>query len=178
MSNKKQTKRLLVGKINGLFGVKGFVKVFSYSDPREQIVSYKKWLIKTGNTDDDDSFTEINISGRTQGKTIIAHLNLVDTIEAAEKYLGKEIYIDASWLESKKDEYYYYQLEGLSVVNTDGDDLGVVAYLFDTGSNTVIATISKKDSKHKERLIPFIKPYLVSVSLEDKKIIVDWDKDF
>jgi 16S rRNA processing protein RimM len=56
-------KRLLVGKINGLFGIKGFVKVFSYSDPKEQIVSYKKWLIKDG-----EGFNEVAISGKKTGK--------------------------------------------------------------------------------------------------------------
>jgi 16S rRNA processing protein RimM len=162
-------KRLLVGKINGLFGIKGFVKVFSYSDPKEQIVSYKKWLIKDG-----EGFNEVAISGKKQGKTVIAKLDGVNNANDAQSLLGKEVYIDTSWLPILEDQYYYYQLEGLKVSNTQGIVFGVVDYIFDTGSNTVLVV---KDGKT-ERLIPFIAPYLIDVDLKNQHITVDWDADF
>lgn len=170
MDSKSKSKRLLVGKINGLFGVKGFIKVFSYTQPREKIISYKKWLIKNG-----DDFQEITLTGRKQGKTIVANLNGINSPEIAEKFLGKEVYIDVDWLPSLDGEYYHYQLEGLQVFGQENEDFGIVKYLFDTGSNTVLATI---DSSGKEHMIPFIEPYLTSVDLKTKKIIVNWDIDF
>jgi 16S rRNA processing protein RimM len=169
LSNSQTTKRLLVGKINGLFGIKGFIKIFSYTDPKEQITGYKKLLIKTG-----DNFEEVKASSKKQGKTIVASIDGIDNTDLAEKLLGKELYIDTQWLPKLDGEYYHYQLENLQVFNTLGDDLGKVAYLFDNGGNTVLASKIGK----KERLIPFIEPYLISVDLEEGKIIVDWDKDF
>jgi 16S rRNA processing protein RimM len=111
---------------------------------------------------------------KKQGKTVIAKLDGVNNANDAQSLLGKEVYIDTSWLPILEDQYYYYQLEGLKVSNTQGIVFGVVDYIFDTGSNTVLVV---KDDKT-ERLIPFIAPYLIDVDLKNQHITVDWDADF
>jgi 16S rRNA processing protein RimM len=157
-------KRLLVGKISGLFGIKGWVKVFSYCDPIENICCYNPWII-------DDQ--ELQIQSKKHSKTIIAKLPDIDTPEDARVFLGKEIYINIKQLPKLKDSYYYYQLEGLKVVNTKGFVFGKVDYLFDNGANSVMVVPGET-----LYYIPLIEPYLINVDLASGIITVDWDKDF
>ena len=163
-------KKLLVGKINGFFGLQGWVKVFSYTEPRVNILSYTPWSI-----DVDGELKKIEIkTGREQSKTIIANIKGIDTREESQKLIGKDIYIDKEQLPKlKKGEYYWHELIGFEVFNQDKEKLGLVDYFVETGSNNVLVVKGKK-----ERWIPYIKPYLVSVDSFNKVIFVDWDKDF
>ena len=170
MKQETTTKRLLVGKINGLFGIKGFVKVFSYTKPRKNIVSFKTWYLEK-----DGQYQKIKVqSGREQSKTIVAFLEGFDTPEKSTTLLGKNIYIDKSQLpETQKDEYYWDDLIGLEVFNQDNENIGKVDSLIETGSNDVLVVKNKKV----EILIPYIDPFIVDVSLKDNKILVDWEED-
>ena len=163
-------KKLLVGKINGFFGLQGWVKVFSYTEPRVNILSYTPWSI-----DVDGELKKIEIkTGREQSKTIIANIKGIDTREESQKLIGKDIYIDKEQLPKlKKGEYYWHELIGFEVFNQDKEKFGLVDYFVETGSNNVLVVKGKK-----ERWIPYIKPYLVSVDSFNKVIFVDWDKDF
>ena len=163
-------KKLLVGKINGFFGLQGWIKIFSYTQPRKNILNYKPWF-----TINDGSYEEIEITnGREQSKTIVAHIKGIDDRDQSLKYIGKDLYIDKEQLPKLVDgEYYWYELEGFSVMNQVNIKLGVVDYLVDTGSNNVIVTKGEK-----EHWIPYIKPFLVSIDQENREIIVDWDEDF
>ena len=163
-------KKLLVGKINGFFGIQGWVKVFSYTEPRVNILSYTPWSI-----DVDGELKKIEIkTGREQSKTIIANIKGIDTREESQKLIGKDIYIDKEQLPKlKKGEYYWHELIGFEVFNQDKEKFGLVDYFVETGSNNVLVVKGKK-----ERWIPYIKPYLVSVDSFNKVIFVDWDKDF
>tara|TARA_Y100000385_G_scaffold8258_1_gene8741 strand:+ start:119 stop:637 length:519 start_codon:yes stop_codon:yes gene_type:complete len=163
-------KKLLVGKINGFFGLQGWVKVFSYTEPRVNILSYTPWSI-----DVDGELKKIEIkTGREQSKTIVANIKGIDTREESQKLIGKDIYIDKEQLPKlKKGEYYWHELIGFEVFNQDKEKLGLVDYFVETGSNNVLVVKGKK-----ERWIPYIKPYLVSVDSFNKVIFVDWDKDF
>lgn len=169
MKQETTPKRLLVGKINGLFGVKGFVKVFSYTKPRKNIVSFKTWYLEQNG-----DYQKIKVlSGREQSKTVVALLENCNTPEIASKFLGKNIYIDKSQLpETKKDEYYWDDLIGLDVIDQNKQNIGKVSSLIETGANDVLVVKCKKV----EILIPYIDPFIVDVSLADKKILVDWEE--
>lgn len=165
-------KRLLtIGKISGVFGVKGAVKVFSYTEPRENILRYPVWTLRKN--------AEIKclelLKGQAQGRGVIAFLkDCVDRDQAA-KLIGWEILLERSQLPiAEAGEYYWADLEGLSVVNLQGVLLGVVDYLLETGANDVL--VVKGD---RERLIPFLRSQTVqSVDLHKSVILVDWDPDF
>ena len=89
--------------------------------------------------------------------------------------LGKDIYIDTSALpKNNEDEYYWYQLIGLVVVNQDGDTLGTVSHLIDTGANDVVVVKNGDE----EILIPFINQFILEVSLADKILRVYWQRSF
>ena len=163
-------KKLLVGKINGFFGVQGWVKIFSYTKPRKNILEYYPWYFV-----DNGTYKVIEITtGREQSKNIVAHLKGIDNRDQAGQLIGKDLYIDKDQLpELSDDEHYWHELNEFRVINKNGVDLGVVNYLVDTGSNNVLVTKGEK-----EHWIPYIEPYLVSVDKQNRVITVDWDENF
>ena len=160
----------MVGKINGLFGVKGWVKIFSHTEPRKNILNYQPWQVKI-----DNQWQTLELSGgREQSKTVVAGIKGIDDREQARALIGTEIYINREQLpQLAPGEYYWEDLIGLEVINTEGVSLGKVKNLMDTGANAVL--ISKT---HKEHWVPFIEPHLIQVDLEAGQIQVDWDEDF
>ena len=163
-------KKLLVGKINGFFGVQGWVKIFSYTEPRKNILEYQPWYFI-----DDGAYKAIEMTtGREQSKTIVAHVKGIDNKDQAGQLIGKSLYIDKDQLPQLDDnEHYWHELVGFRVINKDGIDLGVVDYLVDTGSNNVLVI-----KGNKEHWIPYIEPYLVSIDKQNRVINVDWDENF
>ena len=80
-------KKLLVGKINGFFGVQGWVKIFSYTDPRKNILEYQPWYFI-----DNGTYKVIEItSGREQSKTIVAHVKGIDSRDQAGQLIGQNL---------------------------------------------------------------------------------------
>jgi 16S rRNA processing protein RimM len=170
VSNNSNNKRLLIGQINGLFGVQGWVKLFSYAHPRKNILSYQPWHIKV-----DGVWTTLDIvKGREQGKTIVAQLKDVDDREDSRRYIGVELYIEKSQLpQLAQGEYYWDELTGLEVINNQGIVLGTISYMVDTGANNVMVVNGKK-----EHWVPYIEPFLISIDMDKRQILVDWDEDF
>lgn len=168
-------RRVLLGKIVGVFGVRGFVKLQSHTEPREALFDYLPWTLRSprGAESDIDELIE----ARPQGRGLVASLPGVSTREAAEALIGSEIWVDRGALKKprRQGEYYWIDLEGCAVRTVEGVALGTVSHLFDTGANDVM---SVKDGS-KERLVPFIHDDVVkSVDLDAREIVVDWDPDF
>jgi 16S rRNA processing protein RimM len=160
-----------VGKISGVFGVKGWVKVFSFTDPRENILTYSPWLLKKG-----DETKAVNVvDGQLQGKTIVAQLAGVNDRDQAANLIGWDIFISQGQLpKAAKGEYYWSELIGLAVETIDGVQLGVIDSLLETGANDVIIVQGER-----ERVIPFLQGQtIINVDLNAGKIIVDWDPEF
>ena len=166
-----QQQRIGIGKITGVFGVKGWVKVFSDTAPKENILAYSPWYLEKGN---ENKLVKV-INGRLQGKAIVAQLEDIDDRDQAELLAGWDISIAREQLPSiSADEYYWSDLIGLKVSTIDNQDLGVVDYLLETGANDVL--VIKGD---RERLIPFLQDQTVlKIDLEAGEIKVDWDPDF
>lgn len=158
-----------LGRIVGLFGVKGWVKVHSDTRPREGILQYSPWQLGRHG-----QWKEIKLAeGRAQGAGVIARLEGCSDRDQAQALIGSEIAVRAEQLPAaKQDEYYWAQLEGLRVVNLQGAELGKVSHLFETGSNDVLVV-----SGERERLIPFTKYAVHEVDLERRQIRVDWDPE-
>jgi 16S rRNA processing protein RimM len=161
-----------VGKIVGLSGVKGEVKLESYTEPRTRIFSYQPWLLKSALGDIEIS----GCSGRAQGKGIVAKLPEIVDRDGAARFVGSEVWVRRAALpKPKRGEYYWADLEGLEVVNVEGAKLGRVSHLVATGANDVLVASDGK----RERLIPFvIDDYVKEVDFESGRITVDWDPAF
>lgn len=163
-----------LGRISAAYGIKGWLKVWSYTDPLENITSYQPWYLKQKG-----SWQEVKvINSRRQGKGLIAQLEGCETRDDVDAYIGKEIAVPGGSLASLAEgEYYWSQLEGLTVLNTERQVFGVIDHILETGANDVIvvkATAASIDEQ--ERLIPYLKEKVIkSVSLETGEIIIDWD---
>lgn len=163
---------IVVGRVSGLYGVRGWVKVFSHTQPRENILTYATWYLhKQGAWVANDLET-----GRVQGKGVVAKLKGCDDRDAAAALMGCDIAIRREHLpQAAPGEYYWADLMGLEVVNLDGVCLGVVDHLMETGANDVL--VVQKDGE--ERLIPFVQEQFVKgVDLDAGVITVDWDPEF
>lgn len=165
-------KPLIVGKLNGASGIKGWVKVFSYTDPKENILNYSPWYLKL-----DGQWRQVSIiNGREQGKTVVVQLEGCNDRNTAESYRGVEIAIEESQLpQLEEGEYYWRDLIGLTVVNLAGGEIGTVEKMMETGANDVLVV---KTASKEELLIPYVPEYSVmKVDLESKQITVDWEFD-
>jgi 16S rRNA processing protein RimM len=160
-----------VGKISGVFGIKGWVKVFSFTDFRENILNYSPWLLKK----DDETKRVAVIDGNLQGKTVVAQLDGVNDRDQAASLMGWDIFITPEQLpKAAKDEYYWSDLIGLHVETNLGIQLGVIEGLLETGANDVLIVKGER-----ERVIPFLQgSTILTIDLNVGKMIVDWDPDF
>ena len=166
----KEGKPVILGRVAGLYGVKGWIKVHSYTEPREAILDYKDWLLLR-----DGDWQSVRLAeGKRHGKTVIARLEGVNDRDVAATYVDNDIGVLREQLpETARDEFYWADLEGLQVVHSDGRILGKVAYLLATGANDVL--VVKGDQ---EILIPFVQGEVIKdVDLAAGVINVDWEWD-
>jgi 16S rRNA processing protein RimM len=170
-------KLILLGRIHGAFGVRGELKLESFTEPARGILGYQPWLLRGAN----GSEREVEgARGRETAKGIVATLPGIDDRDAAEALRGTEVWVPRSALPPPAPgEYYWVDLEGLRVANLDGVDFGTVSHLFATGANDVLVARGATSEDGRERMIPFIVPdYIRSVDFEAGQVTVDWDADF
>ena len=164
------TRPLVLGRISGVFGVKGWVRVFDFSRERGSILEHPRWLLRRGA----DWQEAVLIAGQRHGKGVVAQLEGCEDRDQALALIGVDIAVWPQWLAApEKDEYYWYQLEGMEVVNLAGEPLGRVDHLIETGANDVLVL-----SGERERLIPYLPETVREVDLDTGRMVVDWDKDF
>jgi 16S rRNA processing protein RimM len=160
---------VIVGKVGSTYGVYGWLRIYSYTESAKDILNYSPWYLRSG----DHPWETFTVEdSREYGKGIIAKLAGFDTPEDARQLTGKSIAIERSKLPKlNTNEFYWSDLEGLTVVNKNGETLGTVSYLIETGANDVL--VIKGD---KEYAIPYLPGSVVlEVNLNKKIIIVDWE---
>jgi 16S rRNA processing protein RimM len=164
-------KLLTLGRISGVFGIKGWVKVESYTEPRDNVVGFDVWTLQlrgvTRNIEVED--------GQGHGRQVVAKLRGIDDPDRARELVGAEILVERDRLPPcVPGEYYWTDLEGLEVRNPKGEVLGKVERLLHTGSNDVLVLAGKP-----ERLIPFLMGSVIqAVDIEAGYIVADWTTDF
>ncbi|MGO1246504.1 MAG: ribosome maturation factor RimM [Oceanisphaera sp.] len=169
---------VVVGQLGAVYGIKGWLKVNSFTDRPEGIFDYRPWLMKDGS-----GWREIQVSGwKRHNKGLICKLSHVEQREEAQLLTGTDIAVDAaSFVALPNDEFYWRDLIGCRVKNTKGYDFGLVSQLMETGSNDVLvikANANDAFGQH-ERLIPFVEDQVIkSVNIADRIIEIDWDPDF
>ncbi|MDV5860390.1 ribosome maturation factor RimM [Pseudomonas mendocina] len=167
---------IVLGKIVSVHGVKGEVKVYSFTDPIDNVLDYRNWTLRR-----DGEVKKVELaSGRLQGKVLVARLKGLDDREIARTYAGFEICVPRSELPELEDgEFYWYQLQGLKVIDQAGQLLGVVDHLFETGANDVMVVKACAGSlDDRERLLPYTDQCVLSIDLVAGEMRVDWDADF
>jgi len=160
-----------LGQISGVHGVQGWVKVMSFTEPRTNLLDYRDWLLTSDGTN-----RSVRVeAGQESGKRLIAKIAGVDDRDAARELIGAMIGVPRSALPPlAPDEYYWADLEGLAVMNVDGQRLGAVSRVMATGANDVLI-LDGSDRK----LIPFVANTIVQrVDIAAGEIIVDWDESY
>lgn len=167
----EQPTRVLLGRISGLFGVQGWVKVFSYTSPIVNILNYSPWqLCQQG------QWQTVSVcEGKAHGKGIIARLESIHNRDEAARLIDADIAVEREQLpQIAEGEYYWTDLIGLTVINQEGITLGQVDYLLETGANDVLVIKGER-----ERLIPFVLSHTVlDINLAQRILQVDWEVDF
>lgn len=160
-----------LGRVSGLHGVLGWVRVHSDTEPRERILEYRPWLLRI---DDRWQSREVE-TGRIHGKGLIAKLRGCEDRDSAAALVAATIAVRRDQLPALgPEEYYWADLIGIEVVTGDGESLGRVDRLLETGANDVLVVVGDR-----ERLIPYLPGRAVqSVDLAARRMVVDWDPEF
>jgi 16S rRNA processing protein RimM len=161
---------VIIGSFGKTFGVRGWIKVNSFTIPQKNILDFKPWLIQKNSSWEEFYFED----SRDRIDSIIVKLPNCSSPEEARNFTNIKIGV---WLEKlpklQEDEYYWVDLVGLKVLNLNGIDLGVVRDLMATGANDVLVVIGER-----KRLIPYVSDVILKVDLVKKIIHVDWELDF
>lgn len=164
-------RKVVVGTVRGSYGVRGWIRVHSYTNPPANILNYQPWYVSQGGMERDCRV----LAGKQHGDQILASVDGVSDPEAARALRGADVLVDRDAFPAAADgEYYWVDLIGLAVRNLEQTALGTVHDLMATGANDVL--IVRGD---RERLIPFIMGHTVQrVDLKSGELLVDWDEDF
>ena len=171
-------KEVILGKVGAVYGVKGWLKIHSFTEDQEAILDYFPWSLKLG-----DKVRSVDITDwRKHSKNLIVKVAGIDDRDNAQAFVGSEIFVNENSLPDLPDgDFYLRDLMGMNVVTTKGYDLGCVSDIMETGANDVLIVKANHNDGFgkKERLIPYLFGQVVdSVSLERKQICVDWDPGF
>jgi len=173
----EQAQPIEMGKFGAVYGIKGWLKVHSYTDQAESIFEYKPLLMKTNR-----GFTEVTITDwKRHNKGYVAKVAGYDVREDAQALVGVELYVDPAQLPELEGDFYWRDLVGCRVNTEQGYDLGLVTDLMETGSNDVLVVKANANDAfgQKERLIPFIEQQVIlQVDIASKLITVNWEPNF
>ncbi|MBD9482276.1 ribosome maturation factor RimM [Pseudomonas sp. PDM14] len=167
---------IVLGKITSVHGIRGEVKIYSFTDPIDNLLDYRRWTLQR---DGEVKQVEL-VSGRLQGKVLVAKLKGLDDREVARTFAGFDICVPREQLpDLAEDEFYWYQLAGLKVIDQLGQLLGTIDHLFETGANDVMVVKPCAGSlDDRERLLPYTAQCVLKVDLAAGEMQVDWDADF
>lgn len=173
--SKEKTNFILIATIGKSKGLNGEFFLNSLSEPKENIINYINF--KFGDSKKSIKFDYI----KPINKKLIAKLTDINDVDEIKKLTNKELFINKSQLpELPDDEVYWHDLIGMKVINTLNEDIGIVDEVNNFGSSDILMINSSKTSIDNEsRLIPFIKDkYIISYSITNNQLIVDWGLDF
>jgi 16S rRNA processing protein RimM len=162
---------VVVGRIEGAFGLAGWVRVFSHTRPRGNLLDYDPWYVADG-----AAWREVRVAETraAPGKLFVRIEGILDR-DAARALTGRDIAVRrAQFGPAPAGEYYWFDLIGLQVVDMAGRNLGSVTALRETGANDVL--VVEGEERH---LIPFVADRVVrEVDLERRVIRVDWSTEY
>jgi 16S rRNA processing protein RimM len=161
---------VVLGTIAGTFGVKGWVKIKSYTEPVENILDYEAWQLGRAG-----QWAPVIVEdARVTDKGVLAKLEGFETPEEARLKVGLEIGVWRSQMPPPEPgEYYLSDLEGIEAFSPEGERLGRVDHFRSTPGGTVV--VVKGEQEH---WIPFVKDRIVKVELDANRVVLDWSADW
>lgn len=174
---------LAVGQVVGVFGVKGWLKIKSFTQPEENLFQYRPWFLSREASGSQTQVVEVDDhQSRPQG--FVAHLRGLDDRDAAELLVSQTIFVPSACLpELESGDYYWHQLVGLKVFSVFGGQrccLGRISGFLETGANDVMVVVGDAEAvDRRERLVPYVPDqYVTRVDLATGEVLVDWDPEF
>lgn len=168
---------VLVAYVSGAYGLKGWVRLKTYSNEASALLYAKCWWLDKPELHDVDV-----LAVRTQGEDVVAQIMGIADREAAENCRGTTVHIRrAHFPPLDANEFYWVDLIGHAVVNLRGDILGNVIGLMDNGAHPILRVVESTETdakKTEEILIPFVDRFVTTVDQAEKKITVDWERDY
>ncbi len=163
---------IVIGRIIGAYGIKGWFKILSFTRPKTNILEYDPWLVEQN-----EEWRQMPLAGgKAQGKELIARFAGITDRDQALSLVGSEIGIKQQQLpETEEGEFYWHHLVNMQVVNEQNEILGMVTELLETGANDVLVVEAEK----RRCLIPYVQGvYIKDIDLEQGIVRVDWQSDF
>ncbi len=167
---------VVMGRIGAPYGIKGWVKLISFTDPADNLLEYSHFWVADGT-----ALKPIEIDeARPQGEGLVGHIKGCDVREQTRLYTGLDLLVAKEELPELEEGFYWHELEGLRVVNLEGEDLGVVDHLMATGANDVLVVRGDEASVDRtERLLPYVEEQVVrEIDLDARLMRVDWGRDW
>ena len=159
---------VVLGRFGAPFGVQGWVRLESYTEPPEQILTYR--ALRTGVAGDEVALREWKRVGRGQ---LAVRIDGIASREAATGLRGTEVWVPrADFPPAAPGEYYFADLIGLKAVNRAGDALGEVADILELPAHPVLVLRGER-----ERLVPLVPERLIKVDLDAGRVTLDWHRD-
>ncbi len=171
MAHNVSNEDIIVGRVADAFGVKGQIKIRTFTEPPTNLLTYVNWTIerKSG-----EKQTYSVRSGQLHGKFLIAKLNGLETREQALTLKGCDIRVLVQDLAALPEgEYYHFELIGMVVSDVNGHLYGNVEQVMRTGANDVLVVTGARTT-----LIPYIADVIEQIDMENRKIYVRWYPDF
>ncbi|MFT4045931.1 MAG: ribosome maturation factor RimM [Solimonas sp.] len=174
-------RRVTLGRVSGVHGVKGWIKVYSYTRPAQNILRYRRWWLSHG-----DGFEATLLAGQAQGNGLVAQIGdaagtAIEDRDVAAGLIGAEIQVERGEMPKLPDgQFYWADLLGLKVENTEGVALGTVTDVTSNGAQDVLViTAGEGEGEERERLIPFVSPQIVrEVDLQAGRLVCEWQPDW
>src|SRR5258706_429005 len=168
-----EDRMVVLGRIGGPFGVKGWVKVQSYTDPPAGILGYPVWHVSApGGT-----WVAVKLAGgrpHGTGRTVVAGLGGLTSPEAARQWGGREVATPRSTLPATRPgEVYWEDLPGCRVRTSGGRELGVVSHFYEFPANPIMVV----QDGTQEHWVPLVPRHLKIVDLAARQVVVDWDPE-
>jgi 16S rRNA processing protein RimM len=178
-------KLVTLGRIAGVYGIKGWVKIVSFTRPIDAILDYDVWFV--GHPGDAKFSTPFE--GKTHGTGLVAQIGdakgqAIEDRDLAARWVGAEIAVPRSALPpTEGDEMYWFDLVGMAVRSSEGAALGEVVALTDNGAQDILVvrdgSATDEEGAPVQRLIPFVRgPIIVSVDLDARQIVAHWQPEW
>jgi len=164
-------RRVEVGRLGAAHGVRGWLRVQSFTDPPQRLFEWKRWLLQT----EAGATSEVKLlEARQQGNGWIARLEGIEEREAASRLTGLLVLVDREELPpTEEHEFYRVDLVGFAVMNLDGALLGKVDHFVDTPGNAVMVVKGER-----EHWVPVTRQHLLVINQGERLLTVDWPEDF
>ncbi len=166
---------VVMGRIVAPYGVLGWLKVLPDTETLDGLFDYPTWWVGK-----DDQWRELEVQeAKVHNDVLVVKLKGVDDRDAAFACKGKQVAVPRESLPAAgEDEYYWSDLIGLTVKNTQDVDFGQIVDVLETGANDVFVVSTGKERGNVERLLPFIDQVVLNVDMQAKTMLVDWGADF